>query len=317
MEPAYVNKHFIALGLDTYFRGNSQELAFCKRAESGGNRIVVTTADGTPLAKGSTLTMQEKKLAPVLTTYHALPKSQRQPNLEDPAKATPARRPVPTPPANGLILRGYCTYLSQTPEGTVMRRPQFYYKRNPDAWAAETQNDTLWMTESEWKALVPKNPKVGQKIEVPTALQRRFYSTIGIDYMEGSVNALPTQKSSMTLQVTQLDEGTIQLTLTGNGQMGVSFDGHDKSGARSRGCHLQLSGRLSIDRKRNAFTRFDLVGLGRAWGNKMNYTKREITLDDYPWLYGIACELVTTKRPVDLLPPYNLVHYGHGLKYFE
>ncbi len=64
---AYINKHFIPLGLDTYFRGNSQEVEFCKRAESGGNRVVVTTAEGRSLVKGSTLARSPCRLLQIIS----------------------------------------------------------------------------------------------------------------------------------------------------------------------------------------------------------------------------------------------------------
>ena len=76
-------------------------------------------------------------------------------------------------------------------------------------------------------------------------------------------------------------------------------------------------GRLSYDQAKGAFTRFDLVGIGKAWGNKMEYTRREIGIDDYPWMYGIACELVTGTSAIDRIPPYNLLHYGGGIPYFS
>ena len=48
----------------------------------------------------------------------------------------------------------------------------------------------------------------------------------------------------------------------------------------------------------------------------MNYTKRAIRIGEYPWRYGIACELVTGTEPYDRVPPYNLLHYGSGMEYF-
>ena len=51
-------------------------------------------------------------------------------------------------------------------------------------------------------------------------------------------------------------------------------------------------------------------------GNMIIKGRREIRIDEYPWSYGIAAELVTTRQPVDLIPPYNLVHYGSGIPYF-
>ena len=75
-------------------------------------------------------------------------------------------------------------------------------------------------------------------------------------------------------------------------------------------------GELHCDRS-GKFDRFDIVGVGKAWGNKMNYTRRELSIEGYPWMYGIACELVTGNSPIDRIPPYNLLHYnGSGTSYF-
>ena len=79
---------------------------------------------------------------------------------------------------------------------------------------------------------------------------------------------------------------------------------------------MRVSGRLVYDTGKGAFTRFDIVGVGKAWGNKMEYTRREIGIDDYPWMYGIACELVTGNSAIDRIPPYNLLHYGGAVSYF-
>ena len=81
MEPEYVAKHFIPLALDTYFRGNSQEVEFCNKVRAGGNHLVVTTAGGKVLGKED-LKLRSRDLAPVLAEYGRLPKEQRQPLLE-------------------------------------------------------------------------------------------------------------------------------------------------------------------------------------------------------------------------------------------
>ncbi len=59
-----------------------------------------------------------------------------------------------------------------------------------------------------------------------------------------------------------------------------------------------------------AFDQFDIVRVGKAWGNKMNYTRRAMSIEGYPWMYGIACDLVTGDSPIDRIPPYNLSHYN-------
>ena len=63
--------------------------------------------------------------------------------------------------------------------------------------------------ESECKSLIPTNPKPGDRSGIARAIQKRFYSTIAIDYMDGSVNALPTRDATMTLTVQQADDKTV------------------------------------------------------------------------------------------------------------
>lgn len=299
------------LALDTYFRGNSHELEFCNKVRAGGNHVVVASAAGQALGKGE-LRLRKRELESTLKEFAELSKEQRTPAIADPAAAQPAKRPVPNPPAKGLILRGYCTYLRHDDNKHLVRAGEFYYKQNPDRWKVETQSDFLWLTEAERKSLIPANPKPGDCLEVAEAIQKRFYSTIGIDYMEGSVSALPTRKSTMHLTVDKIDDQTLELRLAGYAHLGSEFDNQPPSTAKGRGSEVRLLGAVHYDRKKQAITRFDAVGVGRAWGQR----SAEIRLDQYPWLYGIACELVTSDAPQDVIPPYNMLHYNPTGPYF-
>jgi hypothetical protein len=310
-----VAKHFVPLALDTYFRGNSHELEFCQKVRAGGNHLVVTTAGGQSLGKTG-LKLRQSDLQAVLDEYERLPREQRTPPLEDSARAQPPKRPVPQPPPNGLIVRGYCTYLHHDQQKGFVRSTEYYYKQNPDRWKVETQSDLLWLTESEWKSLIPANPRPGDRSEVAAPIQRRFYGTIGIDYMEGSVNSLPPRQTTMTLTVQKVDDQAIVLRLDGFAQLGKELYEKSRAEANSRGCELSVLGEVRYDRKKQAIVRFDVAGVGRAWGNKMDYIHREIRLDQYPWMYGIAWELVTGDTPQDRIPPYNLLHYNSTGPYF-
>ena len=126
MEPEYIAKHFVPLALDTYFRGNSHELEFCNKVRAGGNHLAVATADGQTLGKGN-LRLRKKELAGTLKEFAALPKEQRMPMIADPATAVAPKRAVPRPPANGLILRGFCTYLRHDDKKHLVRATEFYY----------------------------------------------------------------------------------------------------------------------------------------------------------------------------------------------
>ena len=84
----------------------------------------------------------------------------------------------------------------------------------------------------------------------------------------------------------------------------------------SRGCEIRVLGYLNYDVKNEKFDRCDVIGLGEAWGRKRNNARRAIRIDDYPWMCGIACELVKGDRPIDRISPYNLFHYGSAVPYF-
>jgi len=279
--------------------------------------MVVVTAAGKKLgAERHDLRMRSRELAPVLEEYRALPDTERNPALVLGENVTPPKRPVPDPPKNGLIVRGYCTYLKRGDDGQIDRAKRFYYEQNPDRWAAETQSDMLWLTEAECKSLVPAEARVGQAIEVASAIQERFFTTIGIDYMEGSVNSLPARDTAMTLRVERADADGIEMRLDGYARLGKEFDGAPTRNRDSRGSEVRVLGYLHYDARRGAFDRFDLVGTGEVWGNKMDYTVREVRIPEYPWLYGIACELVPGDTPMEHIPPYNLLHYNSVGPYF-
>jgi hypothetical protein len=261
------------------------------------------------------LRLRERELASVLAEYKSLPESERKGTLDDPALAKPPKRPVPQPPAGGLIIRGYCTYLQRGKDNRIDRAVRYYYRENPDRWIAETQSDLLWLTEAEKKSLVPE-AKVGAKVDVNPPIQKRFYSTIGIDYMEGSVNSLPLREGTMTLTVERADDAEIVMRLDGYAKLGKRLDEKTRKEENSRGSELRIRGEVRYDRRKQTCTAFDVAGVGKAWGNKMDYVHREIRLDDHPWMYGIAWELVTGDRPHDRIPPYNLLHYNSTKPYF-
>lgn len=92
-------------------------------------------------------------------------------------------------------------------------------------------------------------------------------------------------------QVAAFDNEGIRLRLEGDVQMGEPFDEQLKVEARARGCELRVLGRLHCGHAVE-FDRLDIVGIGKAWGNKMNYTRREMSIGGYQWTCGITCAVV-------------------------
>jgi hypothetical protein len=304
VDAPFVTRNFVPLALDTYYRGDSQDVEFCKGVKAGGNHIVIATAGGLPLG-GTYVSMKAKDLAPALEKYRSLPEAERKPTLPDLRDAKPGK-PVPEPPAGGLILRGYCAFLQREKTGALDRRQVWYFEKNPDRWEVETQSDFLWMTPEERKSLVPASSTPGTRYSVPAPIQARFYGTIGIDYMTGSVPALPCRESTMTLTVERSTAERIALRLDGYAKLGEEFE----KGV-GRGCEVRVLGFVEYDPKKGAFRRFDVVGTGKAWRSAHTYSA--LKLQD-PWMYGIACELVAGETPAERIPPYNLLHYGGALK---
>jgi hypothetical protein len=313
----YVAKHFVPLAMDTYFRGSVDDIAFCKKLGAGGNHVVIATASGHRLGGKRRVRLREKDLKPLIDEFLELDVADRQPKVAPVIDVRKPRRVLPTPPRGGLIVKGYCTYARIAPGGRVERASRFYYKENPNRWAAETQSDMLWLTETEWKSLVPAEPKEGESRVVAISIQRRFFTTIGIDFIEGSVNSLPAREMEMTLIVEKVSDSALRFRVDGYAKLGRDLDEESRTEAHSRGCEVRVLGVIEYDRKGAAFTRFDIVGVGRAWGNKMNYVRREIRGEEHPWSYAIACELVEGDTPMDRIPPYNLLHYGKAGPYFE
>jgi hypothetical protein len=261
--------------------------------------------------------MREKDLAKVLEDYKALPDAERKPPLPPTEGATPPKRNLPLPPPGGLIVKGYCTYLRLDDSGKIGREKVWYYKQNPDRWPVETQSDFLWLREDEWRSLIPAEPQKGERLDVTERIRSRFFCTIGIDYMEGSVNALPARQTAMSLAVEEATPERISLRLDGHAKLGKEYDESALATPHSRGCEVRVMGSVRYDRAKKAIDRFDLVGVGKAWGSKMDYVRREMKTSEQPWLYGIACELVPGDRPIDRIPPYNMLHYGGKLRYFS
>ena len=103
------------------------------------------------------------------------------------------------------------------------------------------------------------------------------------------------------------------MRLEGRAKLGDEFD--DAAANRNRGCEVTILGILDYDLDKETIKRFDVVGLGLAWDSKK--LSGPLSLEAYPWQYGIAWELVTRRDPIDVIPPYNLFHYnGSGKPYF-
>jgi hypothetical protein len=154
----------------------------------------------------------------------------------------------------------------------------------------------MWLTEAEWKSLVPANPKKGDKSSLPAFFTQRMcrihmtpnnlYSRWGDTwpYKGGIRNA------EAALTVEEVSPAGIRMSLDGLVQLGKVYQPGEKD---CLGYEARLRGFVDYDADKQAFTRFDIVALGDMYG--VSRPGR------YP--VGFSFELVSAAVPANRLPP--------------
>jgi hypothetical protein len=101
-------------------------------------------------------------LRQVAEMYARLPESQRKPTkaIED------ENRPMPLPPKGGLVLTIYDVPLLPAEDGLC--------SGGGSRGVPGPQRQSLWLTEAEWKSLLPENPRAGATTAVPAKLVQRI-----------------------------------------------------------------------------------------------------------------------------------------------
>ncbi len=279
--------------------------AFSKRlSETSGNPgKPFYMPNGTPFycTAGGTL------LKNGLADWEKLPDTERKPGAVavpepklDPERAKKVRR-LTKPPANSLILRTYVRGLKTDEQGRLFA-PKVIDWEYKIKLPAEPNRDFLWLQESEWKSLVPPEPKKGVTIPVPDAVRDRicyWHIAGGYHCLPGYYTAEQFQSKEMTLTVADVTAKDVSLRLQGAAVM--------KSGASYR-----FAGLLNFDTQKQTFTRLDIIALCDEGHDPQRRPQNVAPFRHY----GIAFEL-SGDRTDDLLPPFYLrEHVGTPERYF-
>ena len=130
----------------------------------------------------------------------------------------------------------------------------------------------VWLTEAEWKSLVPANPRKGDRSPVPAAVREHLFrrhlhpfSAIGDC---GGWGPKDLRAGELSLVVEEVSAARVRLRLDGFARLGKPFDPDlaakeakvERGEAYGVGYEARLYGHLEYDQKAQAFTRFDLVG---------------------------------------------------------
>jgi hypothetical protein len=325
---ALIKEEYVSIILDGYLRGNGAEREFLKGVGIVGNGFTYLTAGGKKLGGDSYL--GAGGAAKALEEFRKLPEEERKPRVDRPSDPGDSKGVPIAPPAKALIANVYFTYLEKDEKGAY-RKALWHVEGQPGTEPGSgagrnqilTHVDKLWLTEAEWRSLLPAKPQKGQTFPLPEAIQRRIVRFYANDMAHRSTGD-KVRSAEFTLAVEEASDAGVRLRLEGRTGTGVPFEeaplgGKESHAAGLCGADYRFLGTLNYDAKKGRFDRFDVVALGEGWGGN---SRQAATTNFYRggehkrWPMAIAIELVTTDRPIDRIPPQNANPYRAGDAYF-
>ena len=276
-----------------------------QRGQGGATRqgIYILTAGGKLLSWKNTGQLPDVTVdmfRNALQKWRSLPESERAPGavkVPDLGKVDPDYHRQP--PTNGAIIKVYARALDQQKRSPKLIESAFSDAQCKLGAGDEASRDHLWLTESEWRSLIPAEPKVGARFPVPQKIVERILRFHLVDNTRGE----PTfwrrdeiRDTELTLIVQSVTPSEIQLRLEGFARLATDPD----SEKATRGYEPQLEGQIKYDRIHQRLTQFDVVAVGEHWGTG-RYTTRAARPGRTP--LGIAFELSSTRSPSDCVAP--------------
>jgi hypothetical protein len=267
-------KDFVSVAADDWYqrrRDDAEGKFFRSVADQGPRKgrggstrqgIYIFTADGKLLAyknAGQAPDAMRDVLKRGLSEFRKLPAERRKPGaikVDDAGKAD--RRYSRTPPAGGLVLKAYTR---------ILGRDGDKYSRGTckSEWGDKAARDHVWLTEKEWKSLIPAVLKKGSKADVPAAVALRIARFHLIDNTRGEPymwRREDVRKYELTLTVEEASASEVVLRLDGSFLIASRPD----AAKAERGYDVRLLGKVRYDRAKKAITAFDVVAVGDHWG---------------------------------------------------
>lgn len=292
-----IREHFIAVALISAEQkrpdavGEFLRKAGVRLTGTGGNKYVVT-AGGKQLGvvRGAMLTDPWRAWA----EWQRLPASERRPGAVQVPELTniDPTKIMPQPPTNGLILKLYYRTLARE-SGDELRHvdtkdfvQNLSFAKKPsakrDAIARvirtrayfEAQPDFMWLTEAEWKSLLPAHPSKGNSMPVPTAIMMRLFRyhltpIMAFGESLGWQSREEFRGGKLTLTVEEVKPDKVRMRLNGYALLGFDYDTVEERLSKNRkfmGYEPSLLGYLEYNPAEMKITRFDFLALGDAYG---------------------------------------------------
>jgi hypothetical protein len=323
-----IKDHFVAVSVSNFDQGRKDAVGrFIRDAGiqfpgAGGSQWCVTATGKVLLSNSHNgLGFNVKK---ALENWNALSAAERAPNAVkvDDLGEVDTQRTLPSPPEGGLILKAY--YRAFMRDGDRLR-----YVTGKDLWHDEkgekteaqfdslypghittpqAQPDHVWLTESEWKSLLPAEPRKGESFPVPTGISDRLIRWhLNPLSVYGETNALGPKEvraSELKLTVEAVSANSVRLRLDGFARLGKEAPAAVVQGKCASidqwGYEPRLLGYIVYEPRKKVISRFDVVALGDHFG-RLGICDSAARVGVQP--LGSSFELVSGDAPADRIPP--------------
>jgi hypothetical protein len=282
---------------------------------AGGSRWYVT-ADGKILGRSPKEALQK---------WNALPEAERARGavkVGELGDIDPLRT-VPNPPVRGLIIKVYYRAFMRDGPGKIR------YVVGKDLWHDEDGNKTeekkestypgsittpqaqpdhMWLTEAEWKSLIPATARQGDKFPVPAEITDRVLrwhlNPLSVYGETNSLGPKEVRAGELTLTVDAVSATSVRLRLDGFAKLGTEPPAAVAEGKCACidqwGYEPRLLGFIEYDNVKKVITRFDIVAMGDHFG-RLGIADSAARVGLQP--LGISFELVTGNLSADRIAP--------------
>lgn len=330
---AFIKENFVCVAFDAYIPGNTEEeVKFGMSVTGANNSFWLAAAGGKKLSARPYHVLGLNSclggLRQAVDEFRKLDQSERKPKLSPAKTPVEDKERIPSPPPGGLVATVYTRFLERT--GDDFARAKNWYAHGCDGKPHVLEphtRDVFWLTEAEWKSLVPANPAPGTKFPVPDPIKKRIFRYhANVNWPDGGDEG-PLREGELTLTVQSASAAAVILRLDGfvrKGDFAASqsffaskenYANHFKARGQG-GIDLRFLGYLAYDLKKKSFSRFDVVAVGDCWGLTSMTYRGNLVFGRCP--IGLAFELNTGDRPADRIPPKNAPAYAGGAaEYFS
>jgi hypothetical protein len=164
----------------------------------------------------------------------------------------------------------------------------------------EAGRDRLWLTEQEWRSLIPERPRQGDSFPVRANITDRICRRCLIDLVRVGGNGGPRRPEEvlardLRVTVEEVTPQKLRLRLHGTARLATHDHGSGARPGQPKTDTFQFLGAIDYDRSGRRLTRFDMVALSET-GHFDEINNKVLPL-------GISFELSPGKTPSDRAPP--------------